>query len=407
MFDFTDEQKMVRQMLRKWGESELAPNVAALEREEMPPYELMRKLVRTFGLPAMVRKRFEKMEAALEGDDAERSTGSEKGMDADPTWGAILMMELARFCPGFVLAFGASMGLAGGAIMARGTFEQKKRWALPVLTFDKIGAWGMTEPDAGSDAFGGMRTTARPDGDGYVLNGQKTFITNAPYADTLVVYAKITRDAGEELRGRAVHAFVVERGTPGLETPPPMRKMGMHSSPTGEIFLADCRVPAENLLGGTEESTARDQAKGTFHGERTGMTPMCLGMIERCLDDSVKYAKERKTWGRAIGEYQLIQDKLARMYVHRENVRNLLFKGFHKQKAGLPISDAEASATKLYCARATTEVALDAIQIMGGNGYMQEFHVEMLMRDAKLLQIGGGTDEIQITRIARELLAPE
>ena len=134
------------------------------------------------------------------------------------------------------------------------------------------------------------------------------------------------------------------------------------------------------------------------------MIPMCLGIIERCIDDSVAYAKERHTWERPIGDYQLIQEKLARMFMHRQNVKNLLFKQIHCTKSGTPMSEAEASACKLYCGRVTTEVGMEAVQLMGGNGYMQEYHVEMLARDAKLLQIGGGTDEMQITRVARSML---
>lgn len=407
MFQFTEEQRMIQTMVRRWAETELAPQVDALETGQESPYPLMRKMIRSFGLPAMTKAHFAAIEKRRSKGDDSAGAGRTAGVDGrDPAWAAILSMELSRVCPGFMLAFGASLGLCGGAIMARGTWEQKTRWALPVLTMDKIGAWGMTEPGAGSDAFGGMRTTARPDGDDYVLNGQKTFITNAPEAEILVIYAKIKRDGDEaDLRDRRVHAFVVERGTEGLHTSAPMRKMGMHSSPTGEIFLEDVRVPRTHLLGETEESTARAQAKGTFQGERTGMIPMCLGIIERCLDDSIAYARERQTWGRQIGTYQLVQDKLARMVVHRENVRNLLFKQLYRQKNGIAISEAEASACKLYCGRATTEVALEAIQVMGGNGYMAEYRVEMLMRDAKLLQIGGGTDEIQITRIARQLLS--
>jgi alkylation response protein AidB-like acyl-CoA dehydrogenase len=315
---------------------------------------------------------------------------------------AIVSIELSRVCPGFCLAFGASLGLAGGAIMAKGTLAQKQRWALPILVGDKVGAWSMTEPGAGSDAFGSMRTTARRDGDSFILNGQKTFITNAPFADTFVVYAKL--EGADAARVRPFHAFVVERDTPGLSVGKPMEKMGMHSSPTGELFLADVRVPVAQLLGERLDDPSREQARDVFHSERTGMAPMCLGIIERCLEDALAYARERETWGKKIAEYQLIQDKLARMYVHRENVRNLLFRQFEKLHKRVPITMAEASACKLYCARAATEVTLEAIQIMGGNGYMREYHVEMLMRDAKLLQIGGGTDEIQIVTIARHLL---
>jgi alkylation response protein AidB-like acyl-CoA dehydrogenase len=251
-----------------------------------------------------------------------------------------------------------------------------------------------------------MRTVAVPTDDGYILNGQKTFITNAPYADTLVIYAKIDRKDGTPLEDRPIQPFVVERGDAGMETSQPMKKMGMHSSPTGEIFLTDCRIPADRLLGGEEKTVVgRASAKDVFHGERTGMAPMCVGIIDRCLELSVAYAQERVTWGKKIAEYQLVQEKLARMYMHLQNCENLMFKQMGLAAAGKSMSAAEASATKLYCARAATECAMEAVQIMGGNGYMQEYRVEMLARDAKLLQIGGGTDEIQIINIARHLLS--
>jgi acyl-CoA dehydrogenase len=398
MIDFTDEQKMAQQMLRQWTTKELAPNVAKLEKGVEPPYALQKSLIRTFGMDEMVRALFKKLEEAKGGG---KPDAKERGI-GDPALMAIVSMELTRVCPGFALSFGASLGLAGGAIMAKGTLAQKQRWALPILVGDKIGAWGMTEPGAGSDAFGSMRTTARPDGDHFVLDGQKTFITNAPYADTFVIYAKL--EGNEDARYRPFHAFIVERGTPGLSTGPAMDKMGMHASPTGEIFLSDVRIPATQLLGERLEAPSREEARDVFHGERTAMAPMALGIIERCLEDALAYAKERETWGKKLAEYQLVQDKLARMYVHRENVRNLLFRQFEKVHKKVPISMAEASACKLYCARAATEVALEAIQILGGNGYMREYHVEMLMRDAKLLQIGGGADEIQIVTVARHLV---
>jgi alkylation response protein AidB-like acyl-CoA dehydrogenase len=399
MFRFTDEQLMVRQMVRKWVEAKLRPANAALERGEELPYDLFRDFMKTFGIPDMVRGAFERSASA--GADAKEGGGG--GVDA--ALSAIMGIEMCRVSPGFYLAFGATLGLAGGAIMSKGTSEQKRRWGLPILTMEKIGAWGMTEPGAGSDAFGSMRTVARADGDAYVLNGQKTFITNAPYADTCVVYAKIDRGDGVPLAERPISAFIVEKGTPGFSQPPPMRKMGMHSSPTGELFLADVRVPAANLLGGAQDRPqGREGARDVFHGERTGMAPMCVGIIEACLEKATAYAKERVTWGKPIAEYQLVQEKLARMFMHLQNCENLLYKQLWLQKHKQSMSPAEASATKLYCARAATECALEAVQILGGNGYMTEYHVEQLMRDAKLLQIGGGTDEIQIINIARHLL---
>jgi acyl-CoA dehydrogenase len=395
MFDFTDEQKLVRKMVRQWAEKELAPKVAALEKGEIEPYDLMRRLLETFGVVDMMKSAFAEMK---------EDGGSSHARVGEGATGAIVAIELSRVCPGFCLAFGASLGLAGGAIMAKGTFAQKQKYALPILIGEKVGAWSMTEPGAGSDAFGAMATVARRDGEGFVLSGQKTFITNAPFADTFVVYAKIAETDGDDVRHRPIHAFVVERGAAGLTTSKPMEKMGMHASPTGEVFLSDVRVEKSQLLGEKEKDPSRESARDVFHGERTGMVPMCLGIIERCLEDSLEYAKQRKTWGKPIADYQLVQDKLARMYVHRENVRNLLFKQFEKTHKKARITMAEACATKLYCGRAATECALEAIQIMGGNGYMREYHVEMLMRDAKLLQIGGGTDEIQIVTIARQLL---
>lgn len=403
MFQFSDEHMMVRKMVRRWATEKLEPQVEAIE-GGASPYPLMRDLARTFGIPDMIRGAFERMEEkAREGAGDKVKIGGLGGGDA--AMGMLLSIELCRVCPGFMLAFGASMGLAGGAIMGKGTLEQKKRWGLPILTWEKIGAWGMTEPGAGSDAFGSMRTVAVPADGGYVLNGQKTFITNAPDADILVVYAKIDRGDGTPLRERPIQAFVVERGDAGLATSKPMKKMGMHASPTGEIFLEDCFVPADRLLGLQEKAVGRSSGKDVFHSERTGMAPMCVGIIERCLEICVDYAKERETWGRKIAEYQLVQEKLAVMYMHKQNCENLMFKQLWLQKEGRSMTAAEASATKLYCARAATDCALEAIQILGGNGYMQEYRVEMLMRDAKLLQIGGGTDEIQIINIARNLLS--
>ena len=392
MFAFTEEQEMVRKLVRRWTASKLEPKVDALEAGE-PPYELMREFARTFGIPDLVRKAFDKEERA--------SLGAK-----DPALAAIVSIELSRVSPGFALAFGASAGLAGGAIMGKGTLEQKRRWAMPILTWDKIGAWGMTEPGAGSDAFRSMRTVATPKDGGYVLNGQKTFITNAPYADILVIYAKIDRGDGTPIEERPIQPFVLERGDQGLETSKPMRKMGMHASPTGEVFLADCFVPADRLLGGREkDAVGRASGRDVFHSERTGLPMMAVGIIERCLEIALGYAQERVTWGKKISEYQLVQEKLARMFVHLENCKNLMFKQLALTAEGKSMTAAEASAAKLYCARAATEVALDAVQVLGGNGYMQEYRVEMFARDAKLLQIGGGTDEIQILNIARQLLS--
>jgi len=406
MFDFTDEQKMVRTVVRKWVLANLSPAVDRLESEETLPYELMRSFIKTFGIDEMARASMKKLEARKGDAAAGREDGDDDGgggVMRDASMGAIVGIEFSRVSPGFAMAFGASLGLCGGAIMRRGTPRQRQQFGLPVVTGEKIGAWAITEPGAGTDAFGGMRTTARRDGSGYILNGQKTFISNAPFADVLLIYAKL--EHGElPLRDRPIHAFIVERGAPGLTLGKPMRKMGMWASPTGEVFLDNVVVPAEQLLGEVEKKASREGARDVFHSERTGILPMALGIIERCLEESLAYAKQRETWDKPIAEYQLIQAKLAKMYVHYQNVRNLLFKHLWMAKHGIRLTMGEASAMKAYAAPAATEVALEAVQILGGNGYMREFHVEQLARDAKLLQIGGGTDEIQQITCARALL---
>jgi hypothetical protein len=180
--------------------------------------------------------------------------------------------------------------------------------------------------------------------------------------------------------------------------------MGMHASPTGEMFLDSVFVPGDQLLGGDEENSARAAAKSSLKGERFGMTPMSLGIVDRCLEESVRYAKQRVQWGKPVASFQLVQEKIAKMYTARSVIHALLMRQLEADGAGAPLPLEEASASKLYCARATTEVALEAVQLKGGAGYMQDGVVEMLARDAKLLQIGGGTDEIQILRIAREVL---
>lgn len=403
MLEFSEEHKLAQRAIRLWCAERLEPHVPKLESGDPLPYALMRDLGTTFGIPDMVRASFAKMakgektRAVGESSDGSRDVRSPSG-HADGPLMAILMMELSRVCPGFAMAFGASLGLCGGAILSRGTLEQKQKWALPVMTMERIGAWALTEPGAGSDAFGSMKTHARRDGDGWRLSGSKTFITNAPFADVFVVYARVEED---------VRAFIVERGDAGMSTGKPFKKMGMHTSPTGEVFLDDVRVPAERLVGGNDVENVRDAAKASLKGERFGMTPMCLGIVDRCLEESVKYAKERVQWGQPIARFQLVQEKIAKLYATRSIVHALLMRQIEAERAGVALSVEEASASKLYCARATTEAAMEAVQLKGGAGYMQEGIVEMLARDAKLFQIGGGTDEIQILRIAREVLGKE
>jgi hypothetical protein len=415
VYDWSDEQQMVRTAVRDFIDKEVVPRHRDLEHGDLPPYDILRKLFTTFGMDAMARDRFERQiardEAAEADDDADGLDPVAEVEPRDPATAAnavafqmIPIIELCRWSPGMVTALGVSMGLTSAAIMSRGTVAQKRRWALPLVTLEKIGAWAITEPGSGSDAFGSMKATARRDGDEYLLNGNKTFITNGPYADTIVFICKL--DEGNPPAERTMLSFVLDSGMPGLTQSPPFRKMGMHSSPTGELFLDDVRVGRDRLIGESEDvpSSGRSAAKATFQQERSGVAAMALGIISQCLELCVAYAKDRVQFGQPIGQFQLIQEKLARMEVARLNVQNLVFRTIEGAAHGRSMTLAEASAMKLYSARAAVEVAMEAVQLFGGNGYMSEFQVEQLARDAKVLQIYGGTDEIQITHIAKDLL---
>ena len=415
MIAWSEQHEMVRDAIRKFIDAEIVPNLEELEHGDTPPYDVLRKLIRTFGMDEMARSRFrsrlEKKRAEERGETpVEKSADSPESGDADSRGDAVAMqlipiIELCRYCPGMVTAMGVSMGLTAAAIMSKGSSEQLERWALDLLTMDKIGAWAITEPGSGSDAFGSMKSTARAQADGsWLLNGSKTFITNGPFADTIVFICKLEEE-GTDRKDWKVMNFVLDTGMPGLTQSKPLRKMGLHSSPTGELFLQDVVAGPERLLGGRAQRRSEAGTKDTFSMERSGVAAMALGIVERCLELSVKYAKERVQFDRPIGEFQLIQDKLARMEVARMNLQNLVFRTVECSAQGVSLGFAEASAMKLYAARAAVEVAMEAVQVYGGNGYMAEYQVEQLARDAKVLQIYAGTDEIQISTIARDLLS--
>jgi alkylation response protein AidB-like acyl-CoA dehydrogenase len=412
VYEWSEEQQMVRTAVRDFIDKEIRPLREELEFGDLPPYDLLRKMFATFGMSDMQRSSFEKRIAAEKAAAAGEAPVEER-RDVGPrdpnaiAFNLIPIIELCRVCPGMVTAMGVSMGLTAASVMSKGTIAQKERWGLDLLTLDKIGAWAITEPGSGSDAFGSMRSTARRDGDEYVLNGSKTFITNGPYADTIVFICKL--DEGNPPEERTVLQFVLDSGTPGLEQSKPLRKMGMHSSPTGELFLDDVRVGRDRLLGESEDvytgAGGRNASKATFGMERTGVVAMALGIVERCLELCVPYANDRVQFGQPIGQFQLIQLKLAKMEVARMNLQNQVFRNIEMSAAGVAQSFAEASAGKLYAAQAAMDVALEAVQVFGGNGYMAEFEVEQLARDAKVLQIYAGTDEIQVSAVARALLA--
>jgi alkylation response protein AidB-like acyl-CoA dehydrogenase len=401
MFEFNDTHEVIESTLRKFCREEIEPHCAALERGEISPFEPLRKLSATFQLNELVggplREKAQRLRAGEPGRRAGRDGAA--GLLGDPAVSAIFAKEVAAVSPGLCLSLVANFG-CGATIAARGDADLIERVAVPVLSLEKVGCWGLTEAASGSDAFA-MQTRVREQGDEVVLNGSKTFISNAPIADFFLIYARFEgadEPAGERDK-RRIFPVVVERGRAGLETGPPMEKFGMHASPTGEIFLNEVRVPRSHLLG-DPAAPARDHAEETLATERAAVVAMCLGVIERCLDEATRFAIERKQFGHPIASYQLIQQKLAKMVVARENVRNLVFKLIWLQQQGKG-SEQEVSAAKWYASETACEVALDAMQVMGGSGYMREFPPERLFRDIRLWTVGGGTSEIQQLTIAK------
>jgi alkylation response protein AidB-like acyl-CoA dehydrogenase len=422
MIEWSDTDLMVRDAVRQFVDKEIRPHLDELETGAMSPYPIARKLFSQFGLDVMAAEAVKRMldrerakqDGTATGDEQSENQGSPDGFGggAQASMMAVLVSELAGVSIGLLSTASVSLGLGAATIMSRGTLAQKERWLPQLMTLEKIAAWAITEPDSGSDAFGGMKTYVKRDGEDYILNGQKTFITNGPYADVLVVYAKLAEDpVGDpavDKRNRPVLVFVLDSGMPGLTQGKPFKKMGMMSSPTGELFFDNVRLSPDRLLGENEQHTdgdGRDSARANFAAERIGIATMALGIINECHRLCVDYAKTRTLWGKNIGQFQLIQLKLAKMEIARMNVQNMVFHTIERQTAGKPLTLAEASAIKLYSSEAATDVAMEAVQLFGGNGYMAEYRVEQLARDAKSLMIYAGSNEVQVTHIAKGLLA--
>jgi alkylation response protein AidB-like acyl-CoA dehydrogenase len=425
MIEWSDTDLMVRDAVRQFIDKEIRPNLDELETGALSPYPIVRKLFSAFGLDVLAAESVKKMldrERARQNGTPKTDEGDEKsdgagGLAAQGSMIAVLVSELATVSIGLLSTASVSLGLGAATIMSRGTLAQKERWLPELMTLEKIAAWAITEPDSGSDAFGGMKTYVKRDGADYILNGQKTFITNGPYADVLIVYAKLDEgdaspdtspDKKLDKRNRPVLIFVLDSGMPGLTQGKPFKKMGMMSSPTGELFFDNVRLTPDRLLGESEQhggGDGRESARDNFAAERLGIAMMALGIINECHRLCVDYAKTRTLWGKNIGQFQLIQLKLAKMEIARMNVQNMVFSTIERQKSGKPLTLAEASAIKLYSSETATDVAMEAVQLFGGNGYMAEYRVEQLARDAKSLMIYAGSNEVQVTNIAKGLLA--
>jgi alkylation response protein AidB-like acyl-CoA dehydrogenase len=370
---------MIRDSLKKFADKELAPRAADLDRTGDMPMDLYRAC----GALGFLGMGF-----------PEEYGGSE----ADLVARAISHMEFSRVCAGFSLSVGASTLLFGQNVLHQGSGAQKQKYLPPLISGEKIGCWALTEPGAGSDALG-MSCSARREGDDYILNGSKTFITNAPVADYFIVLA---RTSGERGRIQGGSAFILERGDPGLATGKPMDKMGMRCSPTGEIFLEDCRVPKDRLLG--PEGMAFFGMMQSLDVERAMTSFLGIGIARAAFDAALRYAGERKQFGRALGKFQLIQAKLAAMHRDIEVTLGYAISVLRMAENGQRITR-QSAVSKWQAADIAMRTADHAVQIFGGYGYMKEYPVERYLRDAKLMQIGAGTSEIMQLLIARELLA--
>jgi len=397
MFELDEQARMVQKTMRQWCETQLAPKVPAMEAGVLMPFDLMKQFAKTFGLDAMagaaVKKRIEKLRAGV--DDPKDRARLGDAMGGDPMIPQVVIKELSRVSPGFAMGWGVSVGLAGGAVISKGTPDQIERWGLPLVTLAQIGAWCLTEPGAGSDAFGSMKTTATRHGDGYRLNGSKTFITNGPGADLFVVYARL---------GDGVATFVVEKGMKGFSVGTPFKKMGMRDSPTSEIFFDEVELGREHLLGGREPGAAgRGDTKDSLASERSGVPAMAWGIVERCYDQSLEHVRTREQFGRPIGEFQAVQLKIADLYLKLRLVEGVVVRTAWMQKHGVR-DVAFTNAVKAWCSQAAVDAAMTAIQIHGGMGYMEEVGIEKLARDAKLLELGAGTTDINLLSAARALI---
>ena len=312
---------------------------------------------------------------------------------------AIVLEEIARVSPALALSVGAHSNLFADNVARNGTDAQRSKFLPPIVAGAAIGALALTEPDAGSDAVG-IRTRAERKGDHYVLNGTKQFITNGPVADTLLVYAKTAPERG----AHGISAFLVPRDAPGFSVTKSLDKMGMRGSPTGELAFQDVIVPVGQRLG--EEHRGVEIMMSGLNVERAVLAAIPIGIMAECLDRSVAYALQREQFGQKIARFELIQAKIANMYLDLEAARGLVTAALEAVTTD-PHSLRAAAAALTFASEASTRVALEAIQVHGGYGYMRDLPLERLARDAKLLEIGAGTSEIRRLVVARELLGTD
>lgn len=369
-FELTEEQNLIRDMVRSFAETEVAPSADDRDENESFDRDLMFARLAELGLTGIVFPE------------------EYGGAGADYLSYSIAVEELSRVCASTGVTLSAHLSLGSNPIYLFGNEEQKKKFLTPLAQGEAMGAFGLTEPSAGSDA-GGTKTYAVRDGDDWILNGSKIFITNAGEAEIYVVFARTDRDAQKH---HGISAFIVEKGTPGFSFGKKEKKMGIRSSPTLELVFENCRIPGGNLLG--EEGKGFKVAMKTLDGGRIGIASQALGIAQGALDATKEYVTEREQFNRPLTAFQGVQFQLADMATQVEAARLLVYNAAYRASSGLSYSQ-ESAMAKLFASETAMKVTTQAVQLHGGYGYTREFPVERMMRDAKITEIYEGTSEVQ------------
>ena len=385
-FTLSKEHEMARQLFRDFAENEVKPLAQEVDEQERFPRETVEKMARYGFLGIPVAKEW-------------------GGQGADPLTYAMCVEELSKVCGTTGVIVSAHTSLCVDPIMTFGTDEQKQKYLVPLAKGEKLGAFGLTEPGAGTDAQG-QQTKAVLDGDEWVLNGSKCFITNGKEADVYVIFAVTGKIEKRGKMMKEISAFIVEKGTPGFTFGTKENKMGIRGSSTYELIFTDCRIPKENLLG--QQGKGFNIAMHTLDGGRIGIAAQALGLAEGALETTINYVKERKQFGKAIGAFQNTQFQLADMATKVKAAQYLVYAAAMKkaeyQKNPKVSYSVEAAMAKLYAAEVAMEVTTKAVQLHGGYGYIREYDVERMMRDAKITEIYEGTSEVQRMVISANIL---
>lgn len=376
-FQLTKEQELVQKMVREFAQKEVKPIAAEIDQTERFPIDNVRKMgeIGLFGIPF---------------------SSEYDGANGDTLSYILAVEELSKVCGTTGVILSAHTSLCADLINKFGSKEQKDRYLKDLATGKKLGAFGLTEPGAGTDAAG-QRTVAILDGDNYILNGSKIFITNGGVADIFVIFAMTDRSQGT----RGISAFIVEKGFEGFSVGKKEEKLGIRASSTTEIIMTNCIVPKDNLI--LKEGKGFGIAMKTLDGGRIGIAAQALGIAEGAFDEAVKYMKERKQFGKPLSAFQGLQWMIADMDTKIEAAKYLVYKAACLKDQGLPFS-IEAARAKLYSAEVAMEVTTKAVQVLGGYGYTREYPVERMMRDAKITEIYEGTSEVQKMVISGNIL---